>query len=60
VLDIDVTLARDIRTAIEALADGTVRPMFLDVPLTAVVALGHKHFAPEARTWRVLLQGVMA
>ncbi|GAB6847576.1 hypothetical protein [Paraburkholderia kururiensis] len=57
-LDLEVALSRDIRAAIEALAEKAVQPIFLDVPLTAVVALGHKNFAPEARTWRVLLQGV--
>ncbi|TFE37620.1 hypothetical protein E2553_40095 [Paraburkholderia dipogonis] len=34
------------------------REYFMDVPLRAVIALGHKNFAKTAGTWRALLAGL--
>lgn len=37
---------------------GRRRTLFLDVPVRAIVSLGHKIFAPSAHTWRALLAGL--
>jgi hypothetical protein len=58
ILDLSVSLARDVSSAIDPLCIGETRRVFLDVPLDAIIALGHKNFAPAARTWRSLLEGL--
>jgi hypothetical protein len=45
VLDLDVSLARDVSSAIDPLCVDEPRRVFLDVPLDAIVALGHKKSA---------------
>jgi hypothetical protein len=42
----------------EGLRTGEHRTLYADVPLSAIVGLFHKSFAPEAMTWRALLEGL--
>ncbi|MBB5510642.1 hypothetical protein [Paraburkholderia atlantica] len=58
ILDADVGLANRNVPITSALRQPGGRTMFLDVPLGAVVALGHRNFAPAATTWRSLLAGL--
>ncbi|MGF7135303.1 hypothetical protein P3T40_006811 [Paraburkholderia sp. EB58] len=55
--DLHVFHRREVR-AVNALCAGVQRRLFLDVPLRAIVALSHKNFAPDAHSWRALLDGV--
>ncbi|SIT34852.1 conserved hypothetical protein [Paraburkholderia ribeironis] len=57
-LDADVGLANLNVPVTSALRQPGGRTMFLDVPVRAVVALGHRNFARTATTWRSLLAGL--
>ncbi len=58
VLDLPVGVTRDVLLDIDGICIGEPRRQFLDVPLAAIVALDHKHFAQEAGSWRTLLDGL--
>lgn len=58
IIDRPVAVHRDIYAATVGLALPASRTAYLDVPLTSIVGLIHKHFAPNATTWRSLLKGI--
>ncbi|QCP55035.1 hypothetical protein FAZ95_37040 [Trinickia violacea] len=58
IVDRPVALDRELLAGTFGLRQA-VRPTFYaDVPVTAIVGLFHKAFAPDALTWRTLLDGV--
>ncbi len=58
IVDRPVAEKREIFAATEGLALRAFRTAYLDVPLVKLVALGHKNFAKDAKTWRSLLDGI--
>ncbi|WP_407973281.1 hypothetical protein ACJ51O_36090 (plasmid) [Burkholderia pyrrocinia] len=58
IVDRPVAEKREIFAATEGLALPAFRTAYLDVPLVKLVALGHKNFTKDAKTWRSLLDGI--
>ncbi|NRO99187.1 hypothetical protein GWC77_25145 [Paraburkholderia sp. NMBU_R16] len=58
IVDRPVALDSEIGAATYGLRSSESHTLYADVPLTAIVGLFHKSFAPEASTWRALFDGL--